>query len=131
MAKVCDIEQLLKTHLVSIGGVFQSSKIFLQEFPINATGDDLFLIKRVGTGSSPLNIDVDTPIVRVWARDSDPHEAYLNQKAVGDILHGLNPVNVASSRFLFGQLIAGPERDDDLEVDLPQWAASYQIRVAV
>ena len=130
MAKICDIESLLKTYLVAQG--FTTGNIYLQEFPVNLTSNaGLYLIRRVGTGQSPLNISVDTPIVRVWARDPDPHTSYLNQKSVADLLHGLNPVSVSSSRFLFGQLISGIERIDDADSDVPQHAANYLIRVSV
>lgn len=130
MAKFCDIEQLLKTYLVANG--FTTGNIYLQEFPPNLSSNvGLYLIRRIGTGQSPLNLAIDTPIVRVWARDTDPHTSYLNQKAVGDLLHGLNPVTVGSSRFLFAELVSGIERIDDADADLPQHAANYQIRVAV
>ena len=131
MAKICDIEALLKTYLVAQG--FTTGNIYLQEFPVSlaSTATGLYLIRRVGTGQSPLNIDIDTPIVRVWARDPNAHTSYLNQKAVGDLLHGLNPVAVGSSRFLFAQLLSGIERIDDADADVPQHAANYMIRVAV
>lgn len=127
MAKVVDIEQLLKTYLVAQG--FTTGNIYLQEFPVDAGSDGLYLLRRQGSGDLPKNHNVDVPIVRVWARHSNPQTAYLNQKAVGDLLHGLNPVSVGSTRFLYGQLVNGPDRDDDVERDIPQWVASYLIRV--
>ena len=129
MAKVSDIEQLLKTFLVTNG--FTSGKIFLQEFPSNSVKDDVFVLRRVGSGDIPAHIAIDVPIVRVWARHTNAHTSYLNQKSVGDLLQGLNPVDVGASKFLFAQMVAGIDRDDDTVRDIPQHVASYEIRVVV
>ena len=129
MAKVSDIEQLLKTFLVTNG--FTSGKIFLQEFPSNSVKDDVFVLRRVGSGDIPAHIAIDVPIVRVWARHTNAHASYLNQKSVGDLLQGLNPVDVGTSKFLFAQMVAGIDRDDDTVRDIPQHVASYEIRVVV
>lgn len=129
MAKVSDIEQLLKTYLVGQG--FTSGNIFLQEFPHSAQVDDVYMIRRVGSGDIPAHIAIDVPIVRVWARHTNPHTSYLNQKAVGDLLQGLNPIDVGTHKFLFAQMVAGIDRDDDTERDISQHVASYEIRVVV
>jgi hypothetical protein len=130
MPKICDIEQLVKTYLVAQG--FTSSDIFLQEFPINISSNDgKYLIQRIGSGELPLNISVDVAIVRIWARHTNPHTSYMNQKSVADLLHGLNPVNVSTSRFLFAKLVSGIERIDDTDQDIPQHAANYEIRVSI
>lgn len=129
MAKICDIEQLLKTYLVSQG--FTSGNIFLQEIPPSAQVDGVYLIKRVGSGGIPAHIAIDVPIVRVWSRHSNAHTSYLNQKSIADLLQGLNPVDVGTHKFLFAQMVSGIDRDDDTERDIPQHVASYEIRVVV
>lgn len=129
MGKISDIEQLLKTFLVSNG--FVAGNIFLQEFPPNSPDDDVYVIMRAGSGDIPIHIPIDVPIVRVWARHSNPHTSYLNQKSIADLLHGLNPVDVGTSKFLFAQMVAGIDRDDDTVKDIPQHVASYEIRVVV
>lgn len=129
MAKVSDIEQLLKTYLVGQG--FTGGNIFLQQIPHSAQVDDVYLLLRVGSGDIPAHIAIDVPIVRVWARHSNPHNSYLNQKAVADLLQGLNPIDVGTHKFLFAQMVSGIDRDDDAERDIPQHVASYEIRVVV
>lgn len=129
MAKISDIEQLLKTFLVTNG--FDAAKIFLQEFPPNSVKDDVYVLSRAGSGDIPIHVSIDVPIVRVWARHSNAHTSYLNQKSVADLLQGLNPVDVGTSKFLFAQMVAGIDRDDDTVRDVPQHVASYEIRVVV
>ena len=129
MAKVADIEQLLKTYLVGQG--FTSGNIYLQEIPPNAPKDGVYVLMRVGSGDIPIHIAIDVPIVRVWARHSNAHTSYLNQKSIGDLLQGLNPIDVGSHKFLFAQMVAGIDRDDDTVRDIPQHVASYEIRVVV
>ena len=127
MAKISDIEPLLKTYLVGQG--FDASKIFLQEFPPNSAKDGVYVLNRVGSGDIPIHVSIDVPIVRVWARHSNAHTSYLNQKSVADLLQGLNPIEVGASKFLFAQMISGIDRDDDTVRDIPQHVASYEIRV--
>lgn len=129
MPKVSDIEQLLKTYLVSQG--FTAGDIYLQEFPPNSAKDGVYVLKRVGSGDIPAHIAIDVPIVRVWARHTNPHTSYLNQKSVADLLQGLNPVDVGTHKFLFAQMVSGIDRDDDTIEDTPQHVASYEIRVVV
>lgn len=131
MAKVSDIEQLLKTHMVANG--FTAGDIYLQQFPTNAPVDGKYCLLRVGSGDIPAHIAIDVPIVRVWARHTNPHTSYLNQKSVADLLQGANPVDVGvgGEKFLFSQMVSGIDRDDDAERDIPMHVASYEIRVVV
>jgi hypothetical protein len=133
MGKFVEIEPIVKALLVANG--FASANIFLQEFPVNGGTDGFYLIRRQGSGELPKNLNVDVPIVRIWARHSNKQTAMLNQKSVGDIIQGLNPTNVTvgavTYRLTYGALVNGPDRDDDVEKDIPQWVASYLIRVVV
>jgi len=138
MGKVSDIEQVLKTYLLTKTGVLAAlvtGNIFLQNFPVTVGNDDKFLIRRDGTGNSPKNISIDTPTVQIWARHSNPHTAFTNLKVIGDLLHGIDPIDVTVSavvhRILYGEMIAGPFRDDDLAKDIPQQMARFMIRVVV
>lgn len=138
MGKVSDIEQVLKAYLLTKTGTLAAlvtANIFLQNFPVTVGDDDKFLIRRDGVGNSPKNIAVDTPTVQIWTRHSNPHTSYTNMKVIGDLLHGIDPIDVTVGavihRILYGELIAGPFRDDDLAEDIPQHMARFLIRVVV
>ena len=129
MAKLLDIEQVLRTYMGSNG--FTIGNIYLEEFPANSTRDSVYLIRRVGSGDLPRNLNIDVALVRIWARHTNPATAYANQKAVADLLQGLANVTMGTSRLLYAELQSGPEREDDVELDVPQWAASYLLRITV
>ena len=125
MARIVEIEPLVKTFLESNGIV---DPIFLQGFGRDGANQAI-AVRRDGTGELPDNLPIDVPIVEIVARAAHPQTSFGMQKAIGDLIQGLDTTTVGSVQFLNGKLISGVDRVDIEDLRLFAHVASYQIRV--
>lgn len=130
-SRIVDIEQLLKALLLA-APFNLDEPIFLQSFP---EGDDAVgravMIKREDTLALTQDLPIDTPRVQIATQDDSGKESFLLMKEITDKLQGITPQALGVHKLLSASLDAGPERQDQEDLEVRRHVSFWVFRIRV
>ena len=132
MKTVINAEQSVVNLLVTLGFTEQKD---IGEFRKEGAARAI-MVKRLPGSGAEIDHPVDVASMLVVVRDNHPKDANEFAKDVANKLHGITPTAVSddepNTNFLSSvTLTSGPDRDDDEELELHQFAMTFDMRFRV